>query len=666
LKRFGPGISPTVSTGGSVVLMSSPNGTGNKFHQLYEGSRSDENGFNCRFGTYVNPRNPEEVYNDRFPWWVRPDFDMAWYQAETRDKSPRDIAQEFNCFEGNTKIQTRNGFTKIKDLRVGDLVLTHKGRFRPITGVRKKQSNNCIAMRSFSNRMPVILTSDHRLLHEKSGWQEASCFSVGDKVCTSPKDIELQSETKTLDLANFPTLSKEFKLKFNDDFVYINDRKHKTRVKRYIKIGYEFGKLIGLFLAEGHKTKNTVAFSFNYKTELIELVPNVCDIVLQNFGLNKPKIYHTKNYGLLQFNSQVLSSFLNLFVKGNNCYNKSLTQLAHEFATTEFYKGVVDGVFIGDGCLKDIYDKTLMTTSEALAYDIKHILTILGAHNFSFRKQHKIKTGMILGRQVTVSDCFVIKLLRTRNMVVKNVSEINTVNTPRNVSHKNSYGECNGFFNAKITSIEKLDETYDVYDIEVADDHSFITEHFVAHNCSFNASGDTFIFSEDINRIERECLEPIEQYAHERNVWIWEKPQRVGVYLIAADVSSGDAADYSAFHVLRLDTYPIEQVCEYKGKIRPDQLGILLMSVSKLYNNAIIAPENNSGWSGQTILKIEEAQYPYLFFSRRRKSKEKDTAPVDPYYAMNRNDFLPGYSVTSGNRTLMLAKLEQYLRLRRC
>jgi hypothetical protein len=82
-----------------------------------------------------------------------------------------------------------------------------------------------------------------------------------------------------------------------------------------------------------------------------------------------------------------------------------------------------------------------------------------------------------------------------------------------------------------------------------------------------------------------------------------------------------------------------------------------------MYNNATIAPENNSGWSGQTILKIEEAQYPHLYFSRRRKPKEKDNSPVDPYYAMHRNDYLPGYAVTSANRLQMLAKLEQYLRM---
>lgn len=179
--------------------------------------------------------------------------------------------------------------------------------------------------------------------------------------------------------------------------------------------------------------------------------------------------------------------------------------------------------------------------------------------------------------------------------------------------------------------------------------------------CAFNASGDTFIFHEDIAKLERASKDPVEQYVNDRNVWIWDKPTKDGIYLISCDVSRGDAKDYSAFHVLRVDSSPIEQVAEYKGKIKPDQLGILLMSISSYYNNATIAPENNSGWSGQTILKMEEAQFPFLYYSRKKRTKEN--VPVDPYYAMSSNDYMPGYSVTSANRLPMLAKMEQYIRL---
>lgn len=181
--------------------------------------------------------------------------------------------------------------------------------------------------------------------------------------------------------------------------------------------------------------------------------------------------------------------------------------------------------------------------------------------------------------------------------------------------------------------------------------------------CNFNASGDTFIWHEDIAKIEEHATEAQRRFPLDRNIWIWEEPDINGTYLISCDVARGDAQDCSAFHVLRLDTSPIVQVAEYKGKVKPDLLGTYLVSMAQYYNNATIAPENNSGYSGQTILKIKEANYPYLHYSRQRKPKVKTDRQVDPYYAERRNDYLPGYAVTSANRLEMLAKMEQFVRL---
>lgn len=180
--------------------------------------------------------------------------------------------------------------------------------------------------------------------------------------------------------------------------------------------------------------------------------------------------------------------------------------------------------------------------------------------------------------------------------------------------------------------------------------------------CDFLSSGDTFIYHEEIAKIARYVSDPIEQFHANRDMWVWEKPEQGAMYIIPADVSRGDALDYSAFHVLRIDGPTIVQVAEYKGKIRPDQLGLLLMMVSEWYNYATVAPENNSGWSGQTILKMEEANFPYIHYSRRSKPKTKDEWAADPYYASIRNDYLPGYAVTVANRLPMLAKLEEYIR----
>lgn len=185
------------------------------------------------------------------------------------------------------------------------------------------------------------------------------------------------------------------------------------------------------------------------------------------------------------------------------------------------------------------------------------------------------------------------------------------------------------------------------------------------YECSFLASGDTFIFPADIVRLEKLIREPIEKTNFDRNLWIYEYPVKGAVYLINSDISRGDAKDYSAFHVLRLDGR-LKQVAEYKGKITPDILGLVLIETSKKYNNAIISVENNGGWSGQAIMKIRENNYPFLYYTPKRKNEFIDMYYVqqisnDPY--LNGNDYAtPGYTVTPLNRIPMLAKMENYIR----
>lgn len=176
--------------------------------------------------------------------------------------------------------------------------------------------------------------------------------------------------------------------------------------------------------------------------------------------------------------------------------------------------------------------------------------------------------------------------------------------------------------------------------------------------CNFLASGDTFIYPSDLAKLEKNIRDPIRKDGVDRNVWVFKDPVPGAMYIISADVSRGDSDDYSGFHVFRIDNM-FEQVAEYRGKIPPDLLGEQLVEIGKMYNNAIIAPENNSGWAGQSILRIQQLNYPFMYYSSRKKD---GAASIDMYYAMTREDLLPGYAVTVGNRVHMLAKMEEYIR----
>lgn len=75
------GLLPTISTGGRVILISSPNGTGNKFYDIYTKARLNDNEFNDII----------------LPWHVHPDRDERWFEQEKRQMNKKELAQEHEC-----------------------------------------------------------------------------------------------------------------------------------------------------------------------------------------------------------------------------------------------------------------------------------------------------------------------------------------------------------------------------------------------------------------------------------------------------------------------------------------------------------------------------------------------------------------------------------------
>jgi hypothetical protein len=75
------GLGPTLATGGRCIALSSPLGTGNWFHKTYVDAESNKNEFNCI----------------KLMWDVHPERDKDWYERETKNLSPREVAQEYLC-----------------------------------------------------------------------------------------------------------------------------------------------------------------------------------------------------------------------------------------------------------------------------------------------------------------------------------------------------------------------------------------------------------------------------------------------------------------------------------------------------------------------------------------------------------------------------------------
>lgn len=88
----------------------------------------------------------------------------------------------FNALAKGARITTPRGEVAIESVRVGDLVLTHRGRFMPVYATMKKR-NQCGVVRRLHTDSGRVLwaTDEHPVLVRGRGWQRADQVEVGDE-----------------------------------------------------------------------------------------------------------------------------------------------------------------------------------------------------------------------------------------------------------------------------------------------------------------------------------------------------------------------------------------------------------------------------------------------------------------------------------------------------
>ena len=172
--------------------------------------------------------------------------------------------------------------------------------------------------------------------------------------------------------------------------------------------------------------------------------------------------------------------------------------------------------------------------------------------------------------------------------------------------------------------------------------------------CNFNTSGETVIGPDALEWIGGNVTEPKYRTAFDRNFWIWEEHDPSCSYLLTADVARGDGADYSTFHIIKLETMQI--IGEYQGKPTPDLYANMLNQIGREYGNAMVVIENNS--IGYTVLdKLIDYAYPNIYYSVKSTHEY-----IEQHMAEHRSSAVPGFTTSSKTRPLVVAKLEEFIR----
>lgn len=135
------------------------------------------------------------------------------------------------------------------------------------------------------------------------------------------------------------------------------------------------------------------------------------------------------------------------------------------------------------------------------------------------------------------------------------------------------------------------------------------------------------------------------------NLKVFNLPDPHKRYAIGADVSTGRARDYSAFTILDNTG---EEAVAFKKKLPINEYSNLLSKMGYIYNRALIGVESNDIGLGVAV-KLQENNYPNLHYSEKLLKEKGVSKP--------KVEKIPGWYTTSKNRPVIIAELEEDVRL---
>lgn len=351
-----------------------------------------------------------------------------------------DQGSSSQCFLPDALVTMADGTQqKIKDIKIGDAVITHLGNVKKVTHLKiNDHDGNILGIKYKLNNRKIFCTENHPFYVSKISEQWTP---------SKPNYGKLEiKDTGWVHAKN---------LKNNRYYLrqHVQLGNNSINVKDGYELTEEFGRFIGLFLAEGHtyERNNCIYFSFNINE--VEYQDFILKYAKDTFNINGFKqnsierntcivtLYNKKNDSLLQF--------LNDFCK-KGCANK---QLPNDYINynKDFLSGLIRGFTEGDGNYGD-KRTTLTTVSYELAYQLYRIILNLGI-NCSIRSDTPI------GKR------------EAYRIVIHNVGKTN-----RRIKD-------NKFLLSEVERIELLQYVGKVYNLEVEDDESYLVDDIAVHNC---------------------------------------------------------------------------------------------------------------------------------------------------------------------------------------
>jgi DNA-cytosine methyltransferase len=365
------------------------------------------------------------------------------------------------CFTADTLVLTNNGLKKIVDITTNDKVLTHNNEYKEVLDSKCTGEKNIYIIDAMCSNK-IECTGNHKFLVREM-YRTYPTYNNGKRGNVrhfkDPEWIECEklSQKHYLGMAiNQKSILPQWD---GIDFVWSDGRKtrHKNNIQSLIS-NHSFWWTVGRWIGDGwvreSKNSNEVIICCS-KEELNEILPH-----LENCNI-KYNVSEERTVYKIRIPSKEFCLFLNQFGKG--APNKKIPGFVYDLPI-EYLKDLLDGYISADGYF--VNNKYKVTSvSKELIYGIGQIVAKVYKRPFSIYRVKRNPIVYIEGRKCNQKDSW--------DLAWK----------PEIGKQDKAFYE-NGYIWFPIRNIKRTDKIEKVYDITVKDDHSFMANGCIVHNCT--------------------------------------------------------------------------------------------------------------------------------------------------------------------------------------
>lgn len=371
----------------------------------------------------------------------------------------------FRCIGGFTSLYVKNkGFLAVRDVKVGDEVLTHRGRFKKIIAknVRKIDKGERIFQLQTFYGQKFKISEKHPVL-----------VSRNNKLTWVPSENLLRTDRIAFPLPNITQSSI-----LDNKLALVNSEGY----KKIININDDFFRFLGYWIGDGftndfHNTER-IGLLFNAKKDR-KLALFYERLVKKSFGI-KNVSHYTHNGALhLYWRDAPLKEWLATNFR-REWKGKMIPQWFLGISKRQF-EMFIKGWLESDGHI-DEFDRSNITTKER---DMAMMASLLG---LKFRKMIGIIRFRVMGKTY-------YRLILTKNnratQFYKNYVLINVL---------------------KLEEIKRIDPRFTLYNLQVDGDESYCTSMATLHNCQIHktSNGKITVFTRRLENVTKQFPDVVE------------------------------------------------------------------------------------------------------------------------------------------------------------